>query len=101
MTVNGEAIYGSRPWTRSEGRTDDGIDVRFTSSKASIYLCLMAPPKGSQVTIPDLALQPGASVQLLGHNPDIDWKQEGDRCVLNVPEGMKEQPVSVFRITRK
>ncbi len=101
MTVNGEAIYGSRPWTRSEGRTDDGIDVRFTSNKQSVYLCLMAPPRGSQVTVLDLTLQPGASVQLLGHNQKMDWKQESDRCVLNVPAGVKEQPVHVFRIDRK
>ncbi|MBL7201759.1 MAG: alpha-L-fucosidase [Anaerolineae bacterium] len=32
LAVNGEAIFGTRPWVRAEGRTTEGIGVRFTQS---------------------------------------------------------------------
>ena len=30
LKVNGESIFGTRPWERADGKTSDGIDVRFT-----------------------------------------------------------------------
>jgi alpha-L-fucosidase len=30
LKQNGEAIYGTHPWTRADGETTDGLRVRFT-----------------------------------------------------------------------
>ena len=99
MKVNGEAIYGSRPWIRSEGKTSDGEDVRFTSRKGSVYLFLMDTPGRPQMTVLDLTLRPGSVVQLLGHSQNLGWKQERDRCTLNLPINLKEQTVPVLRLS--
>ena len=98
INVNGEAIHGSRPWIRSEGKTDDGLDVRFTRKNGEVYLFLMDSPKHPRIAVPDVILQPGSAVRLLGHNQDIGWKQEGSRCVLHMPVDLKEQAVYVFQI---
>jgi alpha-L-fucosidase len=41
LAVNGDAIYGTRPWQRAEGRTVDGVDVRFTSKPGTLFAILM------------------------------------------------------------
>jgi alpha-L-fucosidase len=32
LNVNGEAIYGTRPWVRYKDVDDDGAEVRYTST---------------------------------------------------------------------
>jgi hypothetical protein len=41
LDVNGEAIHGSRPWTRAESMTRDGIPVRFTQKQTTLYAMLL------------------------------------------------------------
>ncbi len=70
MKVNGEAIYGSRPWRRSgegptkeaEGQFTDGEehaytpeDIRFTVRGGSIYAFVLRWPEDGRVTICSLA----------------------------------------------
>ena len=37
LKVNGEAIYGTRPWTLKDARADDGRNVRFTAHGSRAY----------------------------------------------------------------
>jgi alpha-L-fucosidase len=37
LRVNGDAIYGTRPWTVSEMTTPDGRNIRFTAKGRSVY----------------------------------------------------------------
>mgnify|MGYP002682876474 CR=1 FL=1 len=48
LKVNGEAIYGTRPWTRAEGQTADGTLVRFTQRGDALYAILLDPPAAAQ-----------------------------------------------------
>lgn len=74
MQVNGQAIYGSRPWKIDrEGNTQEPEgpftdqkeipytreDIRFTARGDSIYAFLLAFPEDGQVTIRSLAV-PGS-----------------------------------------
>jgi alpha-L-fucosidase len=51
----GEALYGTRPWTRAEGATTDGAGLRFTARGDTLYAWLLGTPAVG-----------GASVELLG-----------------------------------
>ena len=66
LSVNGEAIYGTRPWKRAEGRTADGAGVRFTSKPGSLFAILMETPRGPEITIESLKAAEGMRVELLG-----------------------------------
>ncbi len=44
LEVNGDAVYGTRPWKRAEGRTTDGTEVRFTSKPDTLFAILMKTP---------------------------------------------------------
>src|SRR6202023_4031894 len=50
LKQNGEAIYGTHPWTRAEGETAEGIRVRFTKTDSAVYATLMGKPKRSAIT---------------------------------------------------
>ena len=52
---NGDAIYGTRPWTRAVGESKEGIGVRFTRKNANLYAILLGTPKQPQVTLVNVA----------------------------------------------
>ena len=51
MDINGEAIRATRPWTRAESKTSDGIPVRFTRTQDSLYAILLDSPREPEVCI--------------------------------------------------
>ena len=59
LKQNGEAIYGTHPWTRAEGETAEGIRVRFTQTDSAIYATLLGKPKTGAVTVKSLSPQAG------------------------------------------
>jgi len=76
LAVHGEAIYGTRPWLKAEGRTTDGTQLRFTSKQGCLYAILMRRPVDPEVTIDSLRAVEGMHVELLGSDrPSIGAKQ--------------------------
>jgi alpha-L-fucosidase len=98
LEVNGEAIFGSRPWLRAEGRADEGTPVRFTKKGSSTYAIVLDRPRRSQVAIDLPSDGPYAAVRLLGHDKPLDWRQDGHRVTVTLPEGLPQSPVYVLRI---
>jgi len=98
LDVNGEGIYGTRPWKRAEGETTDGLRVRFTQKDGAVYAFVLGEPKGRTVTIRDLRLKSGAEVTVLegagmtlrgsGQEASATWRQEGADVVITLPEGL-------------
>lgn len=82
LGVNGEGIFGTRPWTHASAKTPDGIDVRFTRKGDDLYAFLLAKPAGGQVAIPSLHPPAGAKVSLLGGSAPLEWSQAGGNCVV-------------------
>ena len=88
LEVNGEGIYGTRPWKRAEGKTLDGVDVRFTQKGDAVYAFVLGEPQGKTVTIRDLKMKSGATVTVLGGagmKASATWKQEGGDVVVELP----------------
>ncbi|MEJ0042538.1 MAG: alpha-L-fucosidase [Rhizomicrobium sp.] len=51
LKANGEGVYGTRPWTRFDGRTADGTDIRFTQKGDALYVHLLGTPAGTEIAI--------------------------------------------------
>ena len=66
LKQSGEAIFATRPWSRAEGKTADGIDVRFTRKGDALYAILLAKPTGDTLTLKDVPMPTHARVTLLG-----------------------------------
>jgi alpha-L-fucosidase len=98
LDQNGEAIYGTRPWTRAEGKTSDGIDVRFTQKNSTLYATLMGDVKGSAVTVTSLKAKPGTKIQLLGYKKPLPWSQVGEDVKINLPSSLPGKYAYVLKI---
>ncbi len=104
LSVNGEAIYGTRPYRiYGEGPTHvvggsfkdtasapfTSQDIRFTTRGKTLYALFLAWPSGRSVTIHTLASgAPSAAVHrvhLLGSKDALHWKQTADGLQVELP----------------
>ncbi len=103
LRINGEAVYGTRPWTVfGEGPTPvvsgsfndtkresfAGEDLRFTVKGATLYVAALAWPENGKIVV--TALGKGKRevkrIELLGHAGKIEWKQTEDGLEVMMPE---------------
>ena len=66
LSVNGESIFGTRPWERAEGKTTDGLGIRFTRKENIIYAILLGTPQSGKLNIESLPVQKNSNVSFLG-----------------------------------
>jgi alpha-L-fucosidase len=99
LSVNGEAIFATRPWTRSAATTSDGTPVRFTASGdgSTVYAVVMGPLPAGEVTIMGLDLTP-MSVKLLGNPASLAATASGGDLRITLPGGIADQPAYAFAL---
>jgi alpha-L-fucosidase len=106
LNINGEAIYGTRPWkifgegpTRIEtGSFTDtkrtaftAQDIRFTTRQETLYATALAWPEQGRVTIKALAADANlfgrqiGKVELLGHKEELRWRQDNAGLTIEMP----------------
>ena len=95
LDVNGEAIYGTRAWTKAgEGQMVlsryTPQEIRFTTKGDTLYAIVMAWPADGQAIITSLAK--GAApdgkiekVELLGHADPLTFTQDDQGLKVNFP----------------
>ena len=98
LSANGEAIYATRPWTRAEGTTDGGIEVRFTRKDDALYAILLGRPLQRTVTIADCDIPAGARITLLPQMGELAWSQQGRALAVTMPEALPDSPAYTLRI---
>jgi len=117
MSVNGEAIHGTRPWTVfGEGPTQiaggafkesaeyTAADIRFTTKGDSLYAITLGEPQGS-VAITSLGRASGHErravrrVQLLGMSQSLKFRQTEAALVVDAPQRLPTSHASVLRIS--
>src|SRR5690606_36384205 len=118
LALNGEAIYGTRPWKVfgegptqvTEGQFTDtkrspftGQDIRFTTKGDTLYAIALAWP-GNSITIKSLSSTAGlwggdiTDVQLLGHQGNLDWQRNEEGLTIQMPDQSPCQHAFVFKI---
>ncbi len=85
LKQNGNAIYGTTPWTRAEGKTAEGVDLRFTRKGSTLYAILLAKPAARTVTLRNVAARPGSAIHLLGSNDALRWSATGNDLSIDLP----------------
>ena len=92
LDVNGEAIYGSRPWLVAQ----EGEKVRFTRSKDGNYvyaICKEWP--GEELRLQSVFLAgENPEVRMLGTDRQLEYSYEAKkwgRLVVQIPESLKEE----------
>ncbi|XP_067138020.1 alpha-L-fucosidase-like [Centruroides vittatus] len=77
LSVNGEAIYESKPWTHQNDTVTP--NVWYTSKGETVYTIVLNWPKGNILTLGALKLEGAASVRLLGWKYELQWKSLGSK----------------------
>lgn len=120
-SINGEGIYGTRPWkiygerpagaenvksgSFNEGKVRyTGKDVRFTAKGDVLYAFTLGVPSENVRIISlgkdsRLSSKSVASVALLGSEAVPDWKQEAEALVIAKPAKAPNESALCYRIT--
>jgi alpha-L-fucosidase len=101
LGINGEAIFGSRPWVRAEGKTAEGTDLRFTKKGNSVYAILLTKPRELNITLPDLIVDNKTKIELLGSQITISWSQHKRDLKVRLNSPLPDSEAYVLKITPK
>ncbi len=104
LAAYGEAIYGTRPWTRAEGRTSAGTAVRFTQRSGpegdTLYVLFLEPPATTEVSVKDLRIDASASVRDLATGRPVAFRQDGADLALSLGSRLPGAPVQAVAVSR-
>ena len=114
LRINGEGIYGTRPWkTFGEGplKMKDGRqvenrrpfsqnDIRFTTRDGKLYVFVLGPPR-DDIVIKTLAKgglldREIVSIELMGSTEKINWTRSADALTIQLPQELPGKIVSGF-----
>jgi alpha-L-fucosidase len=98
MDINSEAVRATRPWTRSESTTSDGIPIRFTRNHDHLYAILLDTPRTPEVRIQNLHAPDNADVHLLGTDHPLQWRNTANDLIVHLPSRLHETPAHSLRI---
>jgi alpha-L-fucosidase len=112
ISVNGEAIYSTRPWkVYGEGASnvssgnfnEDKLhytaeDIRFTTKEGNLYAIALGWPQTGKLTIRSLAGASAHSVRLLGFPEPLKWSRDPQGLVVQFPRRQRGQHAFALRI---
>ncbi|MCJ8208998.1 alpha-L-fucosidase [Mucilaginibacter sp. RS28] len=123
LAINGEAIYGTRPWVRyGEGpsiadHVPDNAkghmplyrkapyvaqDFRFTTKGKSLYAIAMARPSSGKLLIRSITALPGSAsairISLLGSDKKLSFQQTAEGLEVMLPAAIPDQIAYTLRI---
>ena len=105
LKQNGESIYGTKPWTRANGTTNqvtaDGkaVELRFTQKSGKLYVTLLGKPAASTVLLHNVKAAAGSTVNLLGSDAPVKWAQKSDDLEVTLPASLPGSYAWVVRVT--
>jgi alpha-L-fucosidase len=122
LKVNGEAIYGTRPWkvfgegptkvlkggfTDTKRQPFSSEDIRFTTKGNALYAITLVWPSNGKVVIKSLAKRAGhadgtvTKVSLLGYRGKLVWAQTAQGLEVALPEKKLCDDASTLKINGK
>jgi alpha-L-fucosidase len=117
MKINGEAIFGTRPWrVYGEGPTQvkagmfgeadskpfTAQDIRFTTRRGVLYALAMGWPDAATLTIKSLAADVPGQVQrieMLGTNQALHYDRDRRGLTITLPQHRSGDHAFAFRIS--
>jgi alpha-L-fucosidase len=111
LKVNGEAIYGSRPWVKSgegalslrRGQHYSAKEIRFTTKRPVLYAILMAWPEDGRMAVTSLPAGAPAGrpteVKLLGSDAKLEFTQDAEGLKIQLPSQDRDNVPCVIRLT--
>jgi alpha-L-fucosidase len=101
LRINGEAIYGTKPWIKTESKTLEGNSVCFTSKDNNLYVIVLGPAERKTVTLDEFIIGKDTRIQMLGvtQTLDFEYDAEAGRLTINLPEDYQKMVACAIKIT--
>jgi alpha-L-fucosidase len=96
LRTNGEAIFGTRPWTTPEGQTTEGLPVRFTTKGDDLFAIVFGTPSSNVVTLPDVS---ASTAELLGHGEPLTVNDTPAGIRVQLPSRPPTGPAITLRLS--
>ena len=118
LDVNGEAIYGTRPWKIfGEGPTESASgsfadqkkpftaqDIRFTTKGDILYIITLGTP-AANTSIKALGTKAAngtiAGIELLGNADKVSWLQQADALIIKPSKNYPSENAVAYKISFK
>jgi len=98
LEICGEAYFGTRPWIRAEGMSEDGIELRFTAKESIVYATLMKRPAAGKLILSGLKSGDASRVEMLGVAGKLTWSAVEQGLEVEIPENLPHQLMYVLKI---
>ena len=118
LDVNGEAIYGTRPWKIfGEGPTESASgsfadqkkpftaqDIRFTTKGDILYVITLGTP-AANTAVKALGIKAAngiiAGIELLGNADKVSWLQQADALIIKPSKNYPSENAVAYKISFK
>ena len=101
LAINGEGIFGTKPWRMTSSKLKDGSEVRFTQKNEDLYIFLISSPKGKTILIPSCKTSQSSKVLLYGTKIEsLPFSSVGDGIEIKLPGNMDFKFAKMIKITR-
>ncbi len=97
LAINGEAVYGTRPYSRAGDETEDGLKVAYTTKENALYITILQPPQGV-LKVPNLPVTDNTTLTWLDKDQPAVWQKEGDDLRISFPPDLDWETIPVLRM---
>ncbi|MFP5235901.1 MAG: alpha-L-fucosidase [Acidobacteriota bacterium] len=98
LKQNGDAIYDTTPWTRAEGKSAEGDDLRFTRKGDDLYVTVLGTPKGHTLTLDLSGPKQTAVITELGDPNGLKYVQTDKTLKISLPEHLLGDYAYAFKL---
>jgi len=98
LKSNGEGIYGTRPWTRFDGKTRCGVDVRFTGKPDALYVHLLGTPPAAEFVVLGDDLPAAAQAMQLASGRRVACARDATGLRFELTEPLASAPAHSFKL---
>jgi alpha-L-fucosidase len=95
LSVNGQAIYGTRPWIQHKDAASGEAEIRYTAKNKAVYAIITRLPANRKVY---LLLDAQKRFTLLETGHSLQAVVRDDRIEIDLPAALSPQAVPVIKI---
>ncbi|XP_046735105.1 alpha-L-fucosidase isoform X2 [Diprion similis] len=101
LAVNGEAIYGSRPWNVQNDTTTGDVWYTQSSNKQKLYATLLSWPEDDNLCLGAKQIPDSPQISLLSNGKKLKWKKVGQTLCISLPvDANKGEPAWTLRFEK-
>lgn len=98
LQMNGEAIYGTRPWIQHKDVGVGEAEVRYTSKNEALYAIVTRMPENRTLSLP---VDVRSNISLLETAQILHAEADGERVRIRLPELLASESIPVVKILPK